>query len=195
MKTKYFRDNIEISADQALDARGIVRPGVTVRAPMFAMDSVPKSGFHIDDDGSVFLNGAPYKVPLVLDDAGFARPTLDEKREKVLGPNGADEETEREESDAAPEQLLADGSTVAGHRPGFYRGPRDQAALDRLDAIYATVDAMSAEQYRHADTGIAASTGGHSSGAAPVVGSDAQSVADAYEEYDRIAANAWRAGK
>ena len=93
-KPKYFRDNIEISADQALDARGIVRPGGTVRTPMFAMDSVPKSGFHIADDGRVFKDGAPYLVPLELGDDGVARPVaLDKKRKKVLGPNGELERT------------------------------------------------------------------------------------------------------
>ena len=63
---------------------------------MFAMDSAQKSGFHIDDDGRVFLNGHPYKVPLELCDDGVARPTLDKKRKKILGPNGAIEPDEEE---------------------------------------------------------------------------------------------------
>ena len=153
---------------------------------MFAMDSAQKSGFHIDDDGRVFLNGHPYKVPLELCDDGVARPTLD--RKKILGPNGAiepdeEETTERTELDAA----FFDASQ---HRPHF--GFRDKAAEDRLAAIYTTVDAMSEEQYRHGG-GSSADT------SEPVQHTDATSVEDAreaaYAEYDDFSQNAWKAGK
>ena len=177
-KPKYFRDNIEISADQALDARGIVRPGVTVRTPMFAMDSVPKSGFHIADDGQVYKDGRPYKVPLQLCDDGVARPTLDKQRKKVLGPNGEienpdeeDPKAERIESDAAP-ALLADGTTVESHRPHF--GVIDRAAQERMEALRVTLDYIDGERWR----------GGHSGGAPVVDAASGGSIEDALRAYD-----------
>jgi hypothetical protein len=156
---KYLRDGREISAAEALDARGVVRDGVITRVQMVGLD-----GFAADK--------LRHKSTVEYNKAGEVSHTFETTQDDP------DDETERTESDAAP---VFD---AAAHRPGFFRGVRDEAALKRLDAIYTTLDYLDSQRWRGG--------GGEVVDAAP---RNSQTTADAYEEYDRIAANAWRAGK
>jgi hypothetical protein len=158
-----------------------------------------------EEEDDVLKDGQSIRVPLLLMD-GSPNPALDAIQQAVG-------------KDATSKLLVDDGTSnrLNLHRPGFRysTNPAERVAADAaLDQAYAEVEQRDGNAWRHDDHPLLAQPGAITGkkegdscsidgkrGRLQLVGgklqcvpvnSDAQSVADAYAEYDSDMGNAWR---
>lgn len=196
-KYKYFCDGREVGADEALDRRGIIKDGFSMRVPMIMRDGVRN------------------RKTVQYDPARRLMSTFESREE-----DEDEHEQERTESDAA---TVSDGTSnpLGLHKPGF-RFTTDAAVRRTTDtslqAVYAAVDARDASAWRGPDYDAAARyipdarDSAHDPrerayrdraladanawrGSADALRPAPRSTADAYAQYDAADAAAYLRGK